>query len=93
MGSQALFQPSLRSPMTSTSSLIRLLRSGSVRIALSYALVFIVSTLLLVGYLWWQTTNYSSARPTQSSSPTPAPSATGCAISACRARWTPSMTG
>jgi hypothetical protein len=44
--------------MTRTSSLVRLLRSGSVRIALSYAVVFIVSTLLLVGYLWWQTTNY-----------------------------------
>ena len=44
--------------MTRTSSFVRLLRSGSVRIALSYALVFIVSTLLLVGYLWWQTTNY-----------------------------------
>ena len=44
--------------MTRTSSFFRLLRSGSVRIALSYALVFIVSTLLLVGYLWYQTTNY-----------------------------------
>ncbi len=58
MGRQAPFWPSLRSPMTRTSSFIRLLRSGSVRIALSYALVFIVSTLLLVGYLWYQTTNY-----------------------------------
>jgi signal transduction histidine kinase len=58
VGRQAPFRPSLRSPMTRTSSFIRLLRSGSVRIALSYALVFIVSTMLLVGYLWWQTTNY-----------------------------------
>ena len=49
MGRQAPFRPSLRSPMTRTSSFIRLLRSGSVRIALSYALVFIVSTMLLVG--------------------------------------------
>jgi len=55
---QGPLQPSLRPPMTRTSSLVRLLRSGSVRIALSYALVFIVSTLLLVGYLWWQTTSY-----------------------------------
>ena len=36
----------------------RILRSASVRIALSYAVVFIVSTLLLVGYLWWQTASY-----------------------------------
>ena len=38
--------------------MIRLLRSASVRIALSYAAVFIVSTLLLVSYLWWRTANY-----------------------------------
>jgi signal transduction histidine kinase len=44
--------------MTAESSLGRLLRSASVRIALSYAVVFIVSTLLLVGYLWWRTTSY-----------------------------------
>lgn len=44
--------------MTAESSLGRLLRSASVRIALSYAVVFIASTLILVGYLWWQTTSY-----------------------------------
>src|SRR5215475_11207986 len=44
--------------MTAESSFGRLLRSASVRIALSYAVVFIVSTLLLVSYLWWRTTNY-----------------------------------
>jgi len=38
--------------------MIRLLRSASVRIAFSYAAVFIVSTLLLVSYLWWRTANY-----------------------------------
>ena len=38
--------------------MIRLLRSASVRIALSYAADFIVSTLLLVSYLWWRTANY-----------------------------------
>jgi signal transduction histidine kinase len=44
--------------MSADSSFGRLLRSASVRVALSYALVFIVSTLLLVGYLWWRTANY-----------------------------------
>src|SRR5262249_44522566 len=41
----------------------RLLRSASVRFALSYALVFIVSPLLLVGYLWWRTTSYLEQEP------------------------------
>ena len=36
----------------------RLLRSSSVRIALGYALLFILSSALLVGFLWWQTTDY-----------------------------------
>ena len=44
--------------MTGDSNLGLILRSASVRIALSYAVVFIVSTLLLVGYLWWQTASY-----------------------------------
>ena len=38
--------------------MIRLLRSTSVRIALSYAAVFSASTLVLVGYLWWRTASY-----------------------------------
>jgi len=44
--------------MTGDSNLGLILRSASVRIALSYAVVFIVSTLLLVGYLWWRTASY-----------------------------------
>src|SRR5215472_17096392 len=44
--------------MITEPNLGRILRSASVRIALSYAVVFIVSTLLLVGYLWWQTASY-----------------------------------
>lgn len=44
--------------MTARSALGRLLRSASVRIALTYAALFIVSTLLLVGYLWWRTASY-----------------------------------
>src|SRR5262249_50432211 len=44
--------------MTAALTFARLLRSASVRIALSYALVFILSTLVLVGYLWWRTTSY-----------------------------------
>ncbi len=38
--------------------MLRLLRSASVRIALSYAVVFIASTLILVGFLWWRTADY-----------------------------------
>jgi signal transduction histidine kinase len=36
----------------------RLLRSISVRLALGYAGLFIVSSLLLVGFLWWRTAGY-----------------------------------
>src|SRR5579859_4508569 len=36
----------------------RLLRSTSVRLALGYAGLFIVSSLLLVGLLWWLTAGY-----------------------------------
>lgn len=36
----------------------RLLASTSVRLALSYAGLFIVSSLLLVGFLWWRTAGY-----------------------------------
>ncbi|MDB5397345.1 MAG: hypothetical protein JWM91_4851 [Rhodospirillales bacterium] len=36
----------------------RLFRSGSVRLALGYAGLFIVSSLLLVGLLWWRTVGY-----------------------------------
>lgn len=35
-----------------------LLRSTAVRLALGYALLFIVSSLLLVGFLWWRTALY-----------------------------------
>jgi signal transduction histidine kinase len=35
-----------------------LLRSTAVRLALGYAIVFIVSSLLLVGLLWWRTALY-----------------------------------
>jgi signal transduction histidine kinase len=38
--------------------MIRLLRSGSVRLALGYAGLFIASSLLLVGLLWWRTAAY-----------------------------------
>jgi signal transduction histidine kinase len=38
--------------------MIKLLRSVSVRLALGYAGVFIASSLVLVGLLWWQTTGY-----------------------------------
>ncbi len=44
--------------MTAVAGGTRLLRSASVRVALSYAAVFIVSTLLLVSYIWWRTTGY-----------------------------------
>ena len=36
----------------------RLLRSTSVRLALGYALLFILSSALLVGLLWWRTADY-----------------------------------
>ena len=36
----------------------RLLRSTAVRLALGYAALFIVSSLLLVGFLWWRTAHY-----------------------------------
>jgi signal transduction histidine kinase len=35
-----------------------LLRSTAVRLALGYAMLFIVSSLLLTGFLWWRTTAY-----------------------------------
>jgi hypothetical protein len=38
--------------------MIRLLRSSSVRLALGYAAIFILSSFLLVGILWWRTTVY-----------------------------------
>jgi signal transduction histidine kinase len=38
--------------------MIRLLRSTSVRLALGYAGLFIASSLLLVGLLWWRTAAY-----------------------------------
>ncbi len=36
----------------------RLLRSTAVRLALGYAIVFILSALVLVGFLWWRTAGY-----------------------------------
>jgi len=36
----------------------RLLRSTSVRLALGYAFLFILSSALLGGFLWWRTTGY-----------------------------------
>lgn len=38
--------------------MIRVLRSTSLRLALGYAGLFIASSLLLVGLLWWRTTAY-----------------------------------
>ncbi len=38
--------------------MIRLLRSTSLRLALGYAGLFIASSLLLVGLLWWRTASY-----------------------------------
>jgi signal transduction histidine kinase len=38
--------------------MIRLLRSTSVRLALGYSLLFIVSSGVLVGVLWWRMTDY-----------------------------------
>ncbi len=37
---------------------LKLLRSTSVRLALGYAALFVVSSLLLVGLLWWRTAGY-----------------------------------
>ena len=36
----------------------RFLRSTSIRLALGYAGLFIVSSLILVGFLWWRTASY-----------------------------------
>ncbi|HLN22401.1 MAG TPA: HAMP domain-containing sensor histidine kinase [Patescibacteria group bacterium] len=36
----------------------RLLRSTAVRLALGYATIFILSSMILVGLLWWRTTAY-----------------------------------
>ena len=38
--------------------MLKLLRSTSVRLALGYAVLFVVSSLLLVGLLWWRTAGY-----------------------------------
>jgi signal transduction histidine kinase len=38
--------------------MLRLLRSVSVRFALGYAAIFILSSFLLVGILWWRTAGY-----------------------------------
>ena len=38
--------------------MLRLWRSSSVRLALGYAGLFVVSSLLLVGLLWWGTAGY-----------------------------------
>ena len=38
--------------------MFRYLQSTSVRIAIGYAALFILSALALVGFLWWQTTGY-----------------------------------
>jgi signal transduction histidine kinase len=38
--------------------MIRFFRSSSVRLALGYASLFIASSLLLLGLLWWQTASY-----------------------------------
>jgi len=38
--------------------MFRLLRSSSVRLAFGYAALFVVSSLLLVGLLWWGTVGY-----------------------------------
>ena len=38
--------------------MLKLLRSTSVRLALGYAMLFVVSSLLLVGLLWWRTAGY-----------------------------------
>lgn len=37
---------------------LRLFRSTAVRLALGYATVFVLSSLLLVGFLWWRTAAY-----------------------------------
>jgi len=38
--------------------MLRLLRSASVRLAVGYAALFVISSLLLVGLLWWGTAAY-----------------------------------
>ena len=37
---------------------LRLFRSTAVRLALGYAMIFVLSSLLLVGFLWWRTAAY-----------------------------------
>ncbi|MDR3438059.1 ATP-binding protein [Telmatospirillum sp.] len=41
-----------------TNSRTRLFRSTSLRLAIGYALLFVVSGILLVGVLWWRTADY-----------------------------------
>src|SRR5476649_1854699 len=43
---------------TSSACMTRILPSTSLRLALGYAGLFIVSSLLLVGLLWWRTAAY-----------------------------------
>lgn len=38
--------------------MLRILGSTSVRLALGYAAIFVVSSLLLTGFLWWRTASY-----------------------------------
>lgn len=38
--------------------MLRLLRSTALRLALGYAAIFILSALVLVGFLWWRTAGY-----------------------------------
>ena len=38
--------------------MIKLLRSTSLRLALGYAILFVVSSVLLLGLVWWNTTGY-----------------------------------
>lgn len=38
--------------------MIKLIRSTSVRLALGYALVFVLSSIVLIGVLWWHTASY-----------------------------------
>jgi hypothetical protein len=39
------------------------LRSTSLQLALGYAGLFVVSSLLLVGLLWWRTAGYLERKP------------------------------
>ena len=38
--------------------MLKRLRSTSVQLAIGYALLFVASSLLLVGLLWWRTVGY-----------------------------------